>query len=170
MATRPHLQAVNLWVSKLALLTVGGKTPPTKQQIGLYAMTLAAELPASAFTEASLHEVAQGCEFFPAYSVVKTALEGWHEAHEQKRLASPVTARFQEYLDERQDTVAYKARLAERMADAKSDWQDPGKVRASAHRIGADHPHRLLVGRMLAALVRRHDPENLGHLPPEFLA
>ena len=60
MPTKPHLQTANLWVTKLALLTVGGKTPPTKQQIGLYADTLASDLAVSAFTDASLHEVASG--------------------------------------------------------------------------------------------------------------
>ena len=170
MATKPHLQAVNLWVSKLALLTVGGKTPPTKQQIGLYAMTLASELPASVFTEASLHEVAAGCEFFPAYSVVKTALEAWHESARVRALASPKSFAFQAYLDEQTNSQAHKQLMADRFAAAKSDWQDPNKVRASAVRIGADHPHRMRLGRMLAALVGKHAPENLGHLPPEFLS
>lgn len=169
MVAKPHLQTVTLWVTKLALLTVGGKTPPTKQQIGLYAMTLAADLPQSAFTEASLQEVASGCEFFPAYSVVKTALEAWHDTARAKALASPISIAFREYLDEQQNTETHKERISERMAAAKSDWSDPNKVRASAHRIGDDHPHGLRLGRMLAALVGRHAPENLGYLPPEWL-
>lgn len=170
MVAKPHLQTVTLWVTKLALLTVGGKTPPTKQQIGLYATTLAVDLPQAAFTEASLQEVASGCEFFPAYSVVKTALEAWYSSARLRALASPVSIMFTEYFDEQQNTDAHKQRLVDRLAAAKSDWQDPGKIRASAHRIGEDHPHRLLVGRILAALVLRHAPENISFVPPEFLA
>lgn len=169
MATKQQLQAVAIWVSKLSLLTTGGKTPPTKQTISLYAEILAGDLPATAFTEASLHEVASGCEYFPAYSVVKTALETWHEAARKRMIASPTSTEFREWLDDREDNQASKVRLEDRLAAAKADWQDPNTVRMSAHRIGDDHPHRMRMGRMLASLVRRHAPENLGYLPPEFL-
>lgn len=168
MATTPHLQTVTLWLSKLALLTVGGKTPPTKQQIGLYAMTLAAELPLGAFTEASLKEVANGCEFFPAYSVVKTALEAWHATERVRSLSSPVSDAVRRRLDEMQDNDAHRDRVSDRMADAKSDWADPVKVRESVRNIGEDHPHRLDMGRILFSLVKQHAPLNIWHIPPEF--
>lgn len=170
MATKQHLQTAAIWVAKLSLLTTGGRTPPTKQTINLYAEILAADLPMGAFTEASLHEVAGGCEFFPAYSVVKTALEAWHATAKLLAIPSPTSVAMQERLDEYDNNDTHQRRLADRMAAAKADWQDPAKVRASVMGIGDDHPQRIRVGRVLAAVVRRHAPENLGYLPPEFIA
>lgn len=169
MATKQHLQMAAIWVAKLSLLTTGGKTPPTKQTISLYAETLAADFPQTAFTEASLNEIASGCEFFPAYSVVKTGLQTWHEAFRQKALASPISVAFREYLDEQENNEAYKAKIANRLEAARSDWSDPSRVRASAMRIGENHPHRNSMGKMLASLVQKHAPENLAYLPPEWL-
>jgi len=79
MATpsRTDLQRAVSWVTRLALLTSGGRTPPTQEQIGLYATMLATELPAACLTDASLSVVKDGSEFFPAFAVLKTALEGW---------------------------------------------------------------------------------------------
>lgn len=168
MPGKVHIQKALLWVTKLSLLTAGGKTPPAKSTLGLYAATLANDLPMSVFCEASCHEVAVGCEFFPAYSVLLTALQAWHETSERKRLASPVSVAFREHLDELQNNEAHKARLADRLAEARDDWSQPWKIRESLANIGEDHPHRLRLGRMLAALVRKHAPDNLGHIPPEF--
>jgi len=77
MANSQHVQQITLWLTKLALLTSGGRTPVTKQQIGLYALSFADEMPISVFTDESLSAISDAHEFFPAKGVLKRELQGW---------------------------------------------------------------------------------------------
>lgn len=165
-----RLQQITLWLTKLALLTSGGKMPVTKQQIGLYATIFSDEVPIGAFSDASLTAIVGGCEFFPAYAVLKTALVSWWEAQAASRLpAVEHSASFQEYLDEQDGNDAHKTRAAAKAERVKADWSDPAKVRASVANLeNAGPAFRSSLGRMLGLLVRLHAPENLGHVPPEF--
>jgi hypothetical protein len=131
---------------------------------------LAEKFPATAFTDRSLDDIAAECAFFPAYKVLIAVLETWHKEHVKERGPAPqYSSSLQEYLDERADNETYKFKIARRMADAKADWSDPEKVRATAAKIDPTHPLRLTVGRFFAALVRKHAPQNLGLLLPEWL-
>lgn len=87
-----NLEQITLWLTKLALLTSGGKTPVTKQQIGLYAVTFIDDVPISVFTDASLNGIAGSLQYFPAYSALKTALEQY--APYQAQRASTIDGEF----------------------------------------------------------------------------
>ena len=168
-----RLQQITLWLTKLALLTSGGKTPVTKQQIGLYAAIFSDEMPIGAFSDESLTAICGGCEFFPAYAVLKTALASWWEAQEASRNPpAPVerSASFQEYLDEMLNNEDHQARMVERAAAIKASWQSPAAVRSAVLKVEEDAApaFRDLLGRMLGTIVARHAPENLGHIPPEY--
>lgn len=151
------------WLTRLALLTSAGKEQMTKERVFLYVQLLAGEIPLSAFTDASLAEIAGGCEFFPAYAPLKTALLTWNRDHTaQNRIAPPSTDAMHALLETR--------RAAERRdSEVRADWGDPFKVRESADRIGDDHPLRDYLGRLLASLVKRHAPQNLHLLRPEWI-
>ena len=165
-----RLQQITLWLTKLALLTSGGKTPVTKQQIGLYATIFSDEVQIGAFSDESLTAICGGCEFFPAYAVLKKALVSWWETHEAARVprAEP-PAPLREHFDELEGNEAHRERQAELAAGIKRSWQSPVSVREAVARL-EDAPAglRLSLGRMLGAAVKRHAPENLGFVPPEF--
>lgn len=165
-----RLQQITLWLTKLALLTSGGKTPVTKQQIGLYATIFSDEVPIGAFSDASLTAICGGCEFFPAYAVLKTAVMAWWEAQEAARVprlgyAGPL----QDHFDALEGNDAHRQRVVDLAAAVKRSWQSPASVReALAELEDAPVGMRLVLGRLVGAAVRAHAPENLGFVPPEF--
>lgn len=168
-----RLQQITLWLTKLALLTSGGKTPVTKQQIGLYATIFSDEVPVGAFSDESLTAICGSCEFFPAYAVLKTALMAWWEAQEASRNPPARVERsssFQEYLDEMFNNEAHQARMVERSAAITRSWQPPWAVRDAVGKVERDAApgFQLLLGRLLWTIVARHAPENLGFVPPEY--
>jgi hypothetical protein len=63
----------------------------------------------------------------------------------------------------------WKAKQGREQAEAKADWSDPAKVRSSRDLVLSSPIRQLEFGRMLAALVSKHAPINLGMLPPEWL-
>lgn len=66
------------------------------------------------------------------------------------------------------DPQAWKQKVADQRSEAKRDWSDPAKVQASMRLVLSSPVKQLELGRMLAALVHRHAPENLGLLPPAW--
>lgn len=166
-----HLQQITLWLTKLALLTSGGKMPVTKQQIGLYATIFSDEVAIGAFCDASLTAIAAGCEFFPAYAVLKTALVTWWDGQQASRQPAVEYSRpFQEYLDEQQNSDEHRRRVAEREAGLKQSWASPEAVRAAVLTIEreAAPAYRALLGRVLGTVVARRAPDNLAFVPAEF--
>lgn len=166
---RKKANVIGPWLAKLALATSAGQEKMTKDRLFLYVQLLSNEVQLTAFTDQSLADVAKGCEFFPAYAVLKTALEAWHEEHKPKPLALPLPDNLREQIDELRDNTNWRDKIEREAAVAKMDWMDPNKVRASAANLDG-HPMRIVLGRMLARILRKHAPENLGYLPPEFLA
>lgn len=167
-------QAANViapWLTSLAGLTTGGKEPMTKERLLLYTQILSREMPAAAFTMESLYAVADGCEFFPTYKTLKEALDKWRAANTPSvnLPRTPISQSLEEHLDERADNDTYRAKMSKRMADAKADWSNPDIVRQTVTKIDVTHPMRMVVGRFFAGLVRKHAPQNLGLLLPEWL-
>lgn len=65
---------------------------------------------------------------------------------------------------------ALRRKLAAEHATAEASWGNLSEIAVYAKvRALRDHPMRPILGRMLAAAVRRHAPQHLGLLPPEFL-
>lgn len=61
-------------------------------------------------------------------------------------------------------------KIAAEHTAAEASWQYFSELQVYAKlRDLKGHPMRLLLGRMLAIAVRRHAPQHLGLLPPEFL-
>jgi hypothetical protein len=78
------------WLNNLSRLVRHTEEKPTKDQLGVYSVMLAKDLPSGAFTEESLHHVAQGMTFWPDYdSVRKKALAWWRD---HKPAAAPALA------------------------------------------------------------------------------
>lgn len=142
----------------------------TKGRLFLYVEMLASDatgVPLGAFTDASLQEIASGCEFFPAYAVLKTALQTWLDLHPVVPRLANISADFQEYLDEQENKPAHRDRLLDRDARCRADWSDPQKIRESIAKLDG-HPMRHHLGKILGNAVRANAPENLGYLPPEW--
>jgi hypothetical protein len=78
------------WLAKLALRCAPIKSgaEDTELRIRTFAAPLAADLPAGAFTDASLEAISRKCEFFPGYAQLRKLLDGWWEANK----ASPLIA------------------------------------------------------------------------------
>lgn len=167
MNIRDKTRHVLTWVTKLALLTTSGREPVTKEKVGLYVQALM-EIPEEAFNDETLKLVSTGSEYFPAFAIVRTALTTWAEEHKPKPLALPLPDNLREQIDELRDNTNWRDKIEREAAVAKMDWMDPNKVRESAAKLDG-HKMRMVLGRMLARMVRKHAPENLGHLPPEFL-
>lgn len=170
---RQKANVIGPWVAKLALATSAGQEKMTKERLFLYVQLLASEFPVAAFTDASLKSIVAGTEYFPAWAVLKTGLDAWLEANRPKALAPPISEKLrtslQEHLDEMEDNADNKARRADRLQAAKEDWSDPDKIRASLLKLDETTPYwKARLGRFLGQLVRKHAPENLGYLPPEF--
>lgn len=182
------MQNAVVWLSKLALLTGGGRSPLNKQQIGLYAETLAGEIPTAAFCDASLKVISEGAEFFPTYRVLREALTTWYGQHGALAVAARSEPGYglQDWLLDRIMTecgnqrgqmlrswletkgVDVDAVVAQRAAtQARADWSDPAKVRASVAKL-AGHPMERALGNLLAPSVARHAPDNLAFVPAEF--
>jgi hypothetical protein len=172
------------WVTRLALLTSGGRQPPSQEQLGLYALTLATEMPAHCLTDASLSVIANGCEYFPAFSVLKTGLEGW--IVERQAIAGARGIEMPAIVLERimdgcngqpgpklaawlngkgvwpDDRGVWpgSVRVTAERVEAVRDWSDPGKI-AAALRGLRGHPREAMLTGMLHGLVSRHAPGNL---------
>lgn len=144
--------------------------PITKDKLAAYAGLLAEEFGAEAFTPESLKLVGDGHEFFPAYATVRTALIGYLAQRRYLALPSQVPNSLQDRIDELRDNGAYFRRIADERAQARADWSDPAKVRASVRKIGDDHPMRDMLRSLLAGLVKKHAPENLDQIPPGWQA
>lgn len=160
-----EMKTVTIWLAKLALMT--GNASISKTRIGINAMALADELPNDAFTEASLKEVAEGCDSFPTYKVLLTSLRTWLDLHPAVPLITNVSLEFQAYLDEQDNTEAHRNRQLDRDARCRADWSDPQKIRESIAKLDG-RPMRHLLGKILGNAVRANAPENLGYLPPEW--
>lgn len=76
-----QLQGAVVWLTKLALVTAGGRPTASKQQLGLYAEMLVAEIPPGAFCDASLKAMSEGADHFPAYKILREALLTWYGHH-----------------------------------------------------------------------------------------
>lgn len=141
----------------------------TKQQIGLYATILCDEVAIAAFTDGSLKDVAAKHSFFPPFAAVKTSLNEWLSDHPvAPRIGTTVSDSLQRRINELQDSQDHRDRLADRALAIKDDWSDPAKIRMSLNKIGDDHPMRDLMCKVLAGLIRKHAPQNLGYMPPGF--
>ena len=146
------------WLANLAKLTrhkQGRLTPEDladlKDERALYATMLAKDLPSGAFTADSLHAVAQGNAFFPAYDEIRSTVQAWwndHRPHSAPRLSGPDDAPGLSVMDA--SWLAHYRRRRVEIEDA------PGYVamdrRASPHAFVCTDMGRL------ESLIRRHSP------------
>ena len=158
-------------LGRLRRLTAAGSEAVDEDQLDDYVAWLAADFPLTVFTAESAKHIAEQSQFFPKWAVLKAALTDWHEAHPTvPRIAFQPSETVRQRVEELQDGSAYFRRAADEREIAKSDWSDPAKVRASVANLqqNAAPGMRMILGRMLANLVERHAPENLGYVPPEY--
>ena len=151
------------------------------------AMLLADEFGPEAFTQESLKAIADKNDFFPSHQVIRDGLL----AHLSSRRAITgfVATSLPDWLRDKilsevegcpgnqlRGWLAGKGvsdgEISQWLEDrrgsgAGADWKDPAKIRESLSKLG-DGKYRKMMGRLLVALVHRHAPENLGHIPPEF--
>lgn len=165
-----HRVTVLNWLTQLKHLTRTGSEPVTRDKLAGYVLLLLEEFDSAVFTRQSLEAVSSGCEFFPAYAVLKTALMTWRDAPPPLRLSAPaptIPDSLRQRVDEMRDDELWKARLADERSVVVADWKDHSKIRVAVRSLEG-HPWRDRLGRMLAGLVSRHAPENIALLPPEW--
>jgi hypothetical protein len=154
---------VRQWLQSLGVLVATGMSvADAKERLAVFVPLLAAEFDGRFFNAATLAFVARRSKFFPTFSEVCEGLQEWGQTLEgQSRsllLEGPDGA-----------NAAWKAKIADERAEAQRDWDDPQKVRSSRDLVLSDEVKQLELGRMLAALVNKHAPWNVGLLPPEWL-
>lgn len=166
--TKSDLQHIGRWLQKLRRSTAAGKDDVTAEQLADYTGWLAQDFPLSLFTDASAKAIAEANEYFPKWAILRAHMAEWHDRHPaQPRLAVDIPNSLQERIDELNDSGAYFRRVAEERAQAREDWSDPAKIRASLQKIPDDHPRQGEMRRFLSGLIKRHAPENVDYLPPE---
>lgn len=171
MTTKPELQHIGRWLQRIRRSTSAGKEDVTAEQLADYTIWLAQDFPMAVFNDQSAKSIADGNQYFPAWAILRARLSEWHDRHPSvPRIAAPVPDTLQQHIDELSDNGAYFRRIEDERAEARADWSDPMKVRASARKIGEHHSpgelmYRMLTG-LLVSLVRRHAPQNLDQLPP----
>src|ERR1700722_6704687 len=171
MTDKATLQHVGKWLTRLRRATSAGSEPVDAETLGDFTIWLATDFPLSVFTAESAKFVAAQSQFFPKWAVLKAALTDWQSAHpDVPRITYQPSESLRARIEELQDGTAYYRRAAEHRSQAKHDWSDPAKVRASVANLqhNASPAFRLLLGKMLGGLVKRHAPENLAHIPAEF--
>lgn len=155
---RQHLRAATEWLNDLANLTAG-PTPlaDSKPKIATLAAALAEDYPAAAFNRQSLVVVAKASKFFPTYSEICAILSPWWKERRPKPIAIASD-----------QPAAVRQREIER--EARESWQNitPEQVRAKIRTIRAGWQPRTY-GPFLASALRKHAPQHLGLLPPEWL-
>ena len=126
-------------------------------------MMLTDEVAAGAICDASLRDIAAGSEYFPAYAVLKTALETWHEGH-LFRLSHAGAVPASGWMGDgiaRQEAAAVAA-----SAQAVLDWSDPGNVMASVRSLQTLDGVWCAMGlRLLRMAVGQFAPGNLDLVP-----
>lgn len=160
MARREETDVRN-WVKALGGLCAGNLSlKEAEARMTAYAPMLAREFRSEAFCVASLAFVARTySRHSPTFGEIANALSAWWEDNAPTANVPLITGPKQD---------DWRQRVEQERAEAAADWADPAKVRASAASL-VGHPRRLELGRMLAALVNRHAPQNVALLPPEFL-
>jgi hypothetical protein len=160
-ATRTERE-VAIWLTDLGKLTAGhAPLADAKAKIATLSAALAAEFDASTFNRASLLHVARRCKFFPTFGEACEALAEWRKEHPRHvAIAAPIS-------DPNED-LRRKHREEHEVAEASWHGITDTQIRAKIRALDG-HPMRLMLGHMLATAIRRHAPQHLGLLPPEFI-
>lgn|SRR6185312_9441049 len=74
------------WITRLAQITRQPE-PIKKEALANYVSLLASEFPGAAFTMQSLNAIAEECEFFPAYAVLRKKIAEWWDNHKPAQKA-----------------------------------------------------------------------------------
>jgi hypothetical protein len=154
---------VRQWLQSLGVLVATGMSvADAKERLAVFVPLLAAEFSGRYFNAQSLAFVARRSKFFPTFSEVCDGLHEW---------GLTLTGRSDHLIEgpARDENAAWKANIAAQRAESQRDWSDPRKVRSSRDLVLSDEVKQLELGRMLAALVNRHAPQNVGLLPPQWL-
>lgn len=159
MTRRDHLHAITSWLNDLNDLTAGhAPLVDAKRKIAALAAALSEEYPAGAFTRQSLVVVAKASTFFPGFGEICKTLSPWWLERRPQPLA--ITS---------DQPASVKQREIER--EVRESWQGITAEQARAKiRALNGNPMRLTLGHMLASALRKHAPQHLGLLPPEWLA
>lgn len=171
MTSKAELLHIGRWLQRVRRSTSAGKEDVTAEQLADYTLWLAQDFPMAVFNDQSAKSVIDAGEFFPKWAILRAHLTEWHDQHPSvPRLPASVPSSLQDHIDELRDNGAYFRRIADERAQARADWSDPAKVRASVRKIGDDHPMRDMLRSLLAGLVKKHAPENLDQIPPGWAA
>jgi hypothetical protein len=148
------------WLGALGVLVAGSMSiADAKERLGTYCPLLEGEFSPEVFNRRSLAFVAQRQKFFPPFHEVCTLLTEWGDAQPTAQALAIADA----------SGADWKRRQDDERHAAAADWADPAKVRRSRDLVLSSPIRQLEFGRMLAALVGKHAPINLGLLPPEWL-
>jgi hypothetical protein len=159
VSTNPTL--IRQWLQSLGVLVATGMSvTDAKERLATFAPLLASEFDARFFCQRSLAFVAKQCKFFPTFSEI---CEHLHEFGADLRTSQLLLAG-----PDRSET-AWKSRIESERSDAVRDWSDPYKVRSSMQLVLSSDVEQFRLGHMLAGLVKRHAPQNLGLLPPDWI-
>lgn len=156
------LNLVRQWLQSLGVLVATGMSvADAKERLAVFVPLLAVEFDSRFFNAETLAFVAKHSKFFPTFSEICASLHDWGTTlrSSERLLEGPASA----------TENAWKTKIDAERAQAIRDWSDPIKVQSSMRLVLSDELKQLELGRMLASLVARHAPQNLGLLPPKWI-
>lgn len=131
------------WLKALTDLMAPGKEPVSAEKMRSNATMLAMDLPTGAFTTESLHFVAQGRSYFPAYDEMRAQLVAWWNERKPQIAPQITDARYDGLTPEEQHWLRYYDRAFARGFDGTSPARVDSLLRAQAPRVWERiHPDR----------------------------
>ena len=133
----PHtLKIIGGWLKALADLTrASADDPVSTSKLTTYATMLAKDLPIPAFTTDSLHFIAGGKVFFPAYEDIRASLVAWWNERKPSVAPQITDRRFDGLNDDERSWLRYYDRAFANGFDGTSAARVDGLLRAQAPRV-----------------------------------
>lgn len=155
MSQVSNLRHIANWLRQLQQLCAPGKEPVNRDKLATYAIYLQEHFPLGAFTQSSLHMVAENNEYFPAMAVLRKHLHDWWQQHRPPPPPDP------------RPRIA-QASEEERQAANRASWDNPAAIRGSVAKVLSSPLHQLRLGKLLARCVAVNAPQHMHHVPPEW--
>ena len=131
------------WLKALTDLMAPGKEPVSAEKMRSNATMLAMDLPTGAFTTESLHFVAQGRSYFPAYDEMRAQLVAWWNERKPQIAPQITDARYDGLTPEEQHWLRYYDRAFASGFDGTSPARVDSVLRSKAPRVWERiHPDR----------------------------
>ncbi len=169
--TKADMQHIGQWLIRLRRVTAAGFEDVTKEVLADYTGWLAQDFPLSVFTDASVKFIAEQSQYFPKWAILSAALMDWRGKHpDVPRIEGPMSESVRRHISMLNNDEDWQREQMELRVDCLASWRDPHRVAATVAKIRGIESDALstALGCLLAIAVKRHAPENLGFVAPQW--